>query len=168
MRVGVPRCWTDAQLRQAVANSISVAGTLRALGLRPSGGNYATVETHIRRLGLSTSHFGGQAWVGLGVRPHPMQRPLTDVLVAGSTYPTSKLLRRLIAAGLKERKCERCGLTEWQGEPIPLEVDHQNGDRMDHRIENLRVLCCNCHALTPTWRGRNRSRLDSSDGRAAR
>jgi hypothetical protein len=53
-------------------------------------------------------------------------------------------------------RCQRCGHEEWQGEVIPLELDHVDGDSDNNARENLRLLCCNCHALTPTHRGRNR------------
>jgi hypothetical protein len=68
---------------------------------------------------------------------------------------TSHRLRlKLIQQNIKEHKCEVCGLSSWNGKPIPLELDHINGNNKDNRLENLRVLCCNCHAQTSTWRGR--------------
>ncbi|MFJ8348950.1 HNH endonuclease [Streptomyces sp. NPDC094153] len=127
------------------------------LGLAPRGGNYVTVKRYIQVLGLDTSHWLGQSWVGKRGTP-PTLRPLASILVQNSDYATSWLRKRLIDAGLKEHRCEECRLTEWQGKPIPLEVDHLNGIANDHRIDNLRLLCPNCHALTPTWRGRNKQR----------
>ena len=63
------------------------------------------------------------------------------------------------AALLSERghRCEDCGLSEWKDQPIPLELEHTDGDNQNHTRENLKLLCCNCHALTPTWRGRNKN-----------
>ena len=63
------------------------------------------------------------------------------------------------AALLSERghRCESCNLTEWKDQPIPLELEHTDGDNQNHTRENLKLLCCNCHALTPTWRGRNKN-----------
>lgn len=68
---------------------------------------------------------------------------------------TSHTVRlKLIKEKIKEHKCECCNLKEWNGKPIPLELDHINGDNKDNRLENLRILCCNCHAQTDNWRGR--------------
>lgn len=71
------------------------------------------------------------------------------MLVAGR--PTASALgRRLVDEGVLPRRCSRCLREDWQGKLIPLELDHVNGDRDDNRLENLRLLCPNCHALTDT------------------
>ena len=60
-----------------------------------------------------------------------------------------------IKSGIFKHKCYKCNLYEWQSKPIPIELEHINGDHFDNRIENLTILCPNCHALTPTYRGKN-------------
>lgn len=71
-------------------------------------------------------------------------------------YPTDKLRRRLIKEGIKEAKCESCGLTEWNGERLAFELNHKDGNRFNHYIKNLEILCPNCHCQTKTYRGRNK------------
>ena len=70
-------------------------------------------------------------------------------------YQTYKLKNKLFKAGIKEKKCECCGLSEWNGLPIPLELHHIDGDRTNHKLENLKILCLNCHAQTETFRAKN-------------
>jgi hypothetical protein len=87
-------------------------------------------------------------------RPHGM--PLEELLVADRPQTNrSHLKQRLITAGLKENRCERCGLTEWNGEPLHMQLHHRNGIGKDNRLENICFLCPNCHAQTPSWGGRN-------------
>ena len=154
---------TKAEFEEAIRKSKSIASICRYLGLTPAGGNYRIIHQAIEEYKLDTSHFTGQGWnVGLRFKPKAITN-MADILKKDSTYQSYKLKRRLILEGLKERKCECCGLTEWQGEPIPLELHHINGDNRDHRIENLQMLCPNCHALTETYRGRNKSAHRETD-----
>src|SRR5258708_23616780 len=83
--------------------------------------------------------------------------PLENILVKGSLYQSFKLKNRLFKQGLKTEKCEECGWAKLAADGrLPLELDHINGDRHDNRLENLRVLCPNCHSLKTTHTGRNR------------
>ena len=133
---------------------------MRRLGYQPSGGMHRWIKAHIGRLGLDTSHFVGQGWAR-GKRPKGgfKARPIEEWLVKGSSIGGSQLLKRLIREGYKEARCEECQRERWRGHPVPLHLDHINGDPTDNRLENLRALCPNCHALTPTYCGRNRGRV---------
>ena len=150
------RTWTDADLERAVRESVSIAGVIRALNLKVGGSVYPMLRKRIAELGLDTGHFTGRGWSkGISVTTWP-GRPLEEILVENSTYvSTSTLRERLIRAGLLEPVCSVCGLTDWQGSAIVLQLDHVNGERTDNRIENLRLLCPNCHSQTATWCGRN-------------
>lgn len=152
------RGWSEQQLREAVRVSSSWSGVMRRLGLAVAGNSVKVVKTSTHKLGLDVSHFKGHGWSkGMSNMPSPPQTiPLNEILVEKSRYTSSKdLKRRLFKSGLKEKRCEHCSNTRWMGNEIPLQLDHINGIRSDNRIENLRVLCPNCHALTPTWGGRN-------------
>jgi hypothetical protein len=151
------RRWTDDDLERAVAASQSYAQTIRALGLVPAGGNYDAVQRKIRELGIDTSHFNRTAWNKgkQGFVPVP-PLPLERVLVAGRWTSSHGLKMRLIREGLKQAACELCGWAERTPDGrIPIELDHINGDKNDNRLENLRILCPNCHSLQPTHRGLN-------------
>jgi transposase-like protein len=151
------RTWTDDELRSAVASSLTHSEVQRRLGYTPSGGIHRFVRAHIARLGIDTSHFVGQAWMRGRTKPPARRRlELEVLLVTGSTVSSSSLRQKLVRAGLKEARCEMCGISEWNGTPLSLELDHINGDHTDNRVENLRIVCPNCHSITETWCGRTK------------
>ena len=83
--------------------------------------------------------------------------PLVEILEGlHPHYQTYKLNKRLIREGMLEEKCGVCGISEWMGAPLKLQLDHINGEGSDHRFENLRLLCPNCHSQTDTWCGQNK------------
>ena len=158
--------YTEAQLREAVAASLSWAETLRRLGYCPTGGNWRTLKRRVTALGISTAHFDPYA-ASRGPRNGRMI-PLEDVLVVNSTYNRTGLKKRLYESGLRERKCELCGQGEiWRGKRIGLILDHINGVWNDNRLENLRIVCPNCAAGLDTHCGR-RNRIEAAPRRCAR
>ena len=153
------RRWSDDQLREAVSKSHGIAATIRALGLVPAGGNYQHVKRRIAELAIDTSHFTGTGWSrGFKFGPRP-RLPIEQLLVANRWTTSQSLKHRLIREGLKKAECEICAWAQVSADGrLPLELDHINGDHDDNRLENLRVLCPNCHSLQPTHRGSNKRR----------
>lgn len=124
-------------------------------------GNYQTIKNKIKEYEINISHFTGQAWnQGKRYRQINKPKPLEEILKKDSSYQSYKLKERLLANGLKEHKCECCNNTEWLGKPIKLELHHINGDHNDNRLENLQVLCPNCHSYTDTYRASNKNRYE--------
>ena len=147
---------TKQEFEYAAKESFSIAGMCRILGLKPSGGNYKLIHNVIHEYKINTSHFTGQGWnTDLRFKPF-VEKPIADILIIDSTYQSHKLKRRLLKEGIKQALCEQCGLSEWRGRPIPLELHHINGNNTDNRLENLMLLCPNCHALTDSYRGKNK------------
>ncbi|MBR5100568.1 MAG: HNH endonuclease [Bacteroidales bacterium] len=141
-------------VKKAVRKSKSIAGVLRLLGLRPVGGNYKTIHRMIDENHLDTSHFTGQGWnVGLQFKPKGI---ITNesIFVENSAYRCSWRLRERYKQVTGISSCESCNLSRWLNRDIPLEIHHINGINTDNRLENLQLLCPNCHALTDNYRGR--------------
>ena len=151
------RSWSEQQLRKAAKTSTSIRQILGKLGLRQAGGNYSQAAKYLKEYAIPIEHLKGAGWSkGLKIVRSP-NIPLEKILVPGSTYQSFKLKRRLFGVGLKKARCEECGWDRISPDGrLPLELDHINGDSKDNRLENLRVLCPNCHSLKPTHRGMNK------------
>lgn len=151
------RSWTDSQLINAVKSSYTLRRVIYMLGLVPAGGNYVQVKSRINTLKIDISHFTGSRWNKGMKMPFKPFYSLSEILIINSEYQSFKLKKRLFREKLKEQNCEECGWAKRSIDGrVPLELDHINGDRKDNRLENLRILCPNCHSLKPTHRGRNK------------
>jgi hypothetical protein len=137
------RKWDD-ELPEAIKKLNSFSEVAEYFGLYRT--NYRRFKRRADQLGLDYSHFRKS-----GYKP----KDLSDVLTENSTNDSYKLKLRLFKEGLFEEKCYCCGITEWMGKKAPLELEHINGVHNDNRLENLTILCANCHSQTEFFRGRN-------------
>lgn len=151
------RNYTESDLRKAIASSVSIAEVLRKLNLKPVGGNYRTIKINIIKYNIDVSHFTGQGWNKFG---HPgfgnSGQPLLAVLNKNSSLSSSNVKERLFNNKIKENKCDICGISEWLGKPLVCELHHINGDNTDNRLENLQILCPNCHSQTNNFRHKSK------------
>lgn len=137
--------WTKEEFEDAVVKSKSIKEVFLRLGNSTTG--YNTFHRYKKLYKIDTSHLCGQILAGKNQKGRVHQRPLSEILIKDGT----SLKIRLIKEGLLENKCKICGIDSWDGKPLTLQLDHINGDHWDHRIENLRILCPNCHTQTDTY-----------------
>ncbi|WP_333777433.1 HNH endonuclease signature motif containing protein [Streptomyces sp. IBSBF 3136] len=149
--------WTKEVLEGAVAASTNMAEVLRRLGLEVVGGHHTHISRRIRAYGIDTSHFRGPNRRGRPWRARSPEALLVEQPPGQARRVQSDRLRwAMTSTGVAER-CASCGTAPvWRGRPLPLEVDHVDGNWRDNRIENLRFLCPNCHSVTDNYRGRGR------------
>lgn len=150
------RKYTDEDFKEAVKSSFSISEVLKKIGLKPTGGNYKLANNRIVKLNLDMTHFTGKGHLKGKTHEWSKKIPLETIMVEDYCYGSHKLKKRLLKEKQFERKCYNCNNTEWLGNPIPIELEHKNGNNRDNRKENLTLLCPNCHALTPTYRGKNK------------
>ena len=153
---------SDDEFSIAVINNLSIRSCLLELGLKPSGANYKNFYKRVKDLKLDTSHFIGRGYMkGKKNNYSPIRYQLEEILIANSPYRggTHSLKMRLLREGvLGVYMCSICTINDWQGIPLSLHLDHINGKSNDNRIENLRLLCPNCHSQTKTYAGKNKGK----------
>ena len=129
-------------------NSKSMAQAAKTLGI-----NYKTLKRYAQDLNVFIPNQSGR---GLEKKGNGTKIPLNEILSGiHPTYQTNKLRKRLIKEGIKDKSCEICGIDNWLGNELSFELDHIDGDKTNHKIENLRIICPNCHSQTHTYRGKN-------------
>lgn len=142
--------YTKEMLEPIVLQSKSMSEVIRLLGLKQCGGNHVHLTKKIKDFGINNSHFLGKGWSLNQIRAtrHTKEEFIEKILILdGLKWGSHDIKIKLYEFGLKEEKCEKCGQGNiWCNEKLGLELHHRNEKHNDNRIENLQILCPNCHA----------------------
>lgn len=151
--------YSEEEFRDAASQVYSIAKLLEKLGLSPEGGNYKIAKNNIKKWSIDISHFTGKAWRKNSTVPVVKAIALEEILSGlHPQYQSNKLRIRLIKEGIFKHICSCCNNTTWNNSPIHLELDHIDGDNTNNLLQNLRLLCPNCHSQTCNFRGRNKKK----------
>lgn len=150
-------------MQDILNNSNSYADVLKKFSLKPCGGNHKTLKKIIKEYNLDETQINinrSELYKkSIGKAHNTTTIPLEDILNnTHSNYKSYSLLRRLVSEGYKEYKCEICGISEWMNKPLSLHLHHKNGDHTNNHLDNLQILCPNCHAQTDTYCGKKKKK----------
>ena len=150
-------------LSEIVKDCTSLRDILRAIGLSTYSNNSERLKNRLIKDQIDFSHI---KMTNKGRKFIDLRLPLEKVMVENSVYDNKKLKKRLIEEGILENKCSCCGIPPfWNGKPLVLQLDHINGINNDHRKENVRLICANCHTQTPNWGNKGSRRIEGLNKR---
>ena len=142
----------DDQIIEAANTTTTASAACAKLGMRIS-----TYKKHATRLGVYRINQGGKGNKYPNRSAHQKRVDLNAVIRGDRPETqTGWVKRHLLREGIKKNECEVCGIKDWMGAPLSCHLDHINGNSHDHRIENLRMICPNCHSQTNTYCGKNK------------
>lgn len=144
---------TDDEVIDAVSNSVSMSEAAKKLNIP-----FMSLKSRAQRLGIYNPASAGEFGWPKGHRP--FNKIDLDEILDGKHphYQTSKLRDRLVNEGVLEYRCSNCGIGEWLGNRIALELHHKDGNSMNHKRKNICFLCPNCHSQTDNHGGKNSNR----------
>lgn len=151
----------NTEFSSLVKNSNTIGDVLKFFNLSNKGGNSNTVKRRIAEEGIDSSHIVLGKSSNKGRTFSREKTPIEKVCVENSTFNKTHLKKRLIKENILENKCTKCGLLPiWNNQKLVLQLEHKNGISNDHRLENLCLLCPNCHSQTPNFAGKKRQQKD--------
>jgi len=129
---------------------------LEKIGLSTHPNNYRTLNDYIEKNNLSLEKYQSKARRRCVTIKYSKENLIEKLNNGSCKLPSRFILKRLVEYGFKEYKCEECGISEWNGLPITLELHHKDGDRDNSEYDNLEILCPNCHSQSDTYRYKNK------------
>jgi len=151
--------YSKEELIDIINNSDTMSAVLTKVGLAARGSNHKTLKRRCLKEGIDLDDLKLRTLEYYKKRTTIIAKDINDILVENSNYNPVHLKKRLLKTGVLDNICSECGISpEWNQKPLTLIMDHINGIHSDNRIENLRILCPNCHSQTPTYTGRNANR----------
>ena len=140
--------WSEDKIKEAVSDNLNYKDVLRQLGIPTTGNNSTTLKKKIVKFWIDTSHFT------FAPRHKCKKKPTQYYLTENSHCSRQVLKNRLIKDGYKSNVCEICGISDWNGHPLTMQLHHKDGDTSNNRLDNLMFICPNCHSQTENFRGR--------------
>lgn len=152
--------YSKEELQKLLDESAGYGEVLEKIGLGKKGRNPETLKKVIALYGLDETKLNenrSKKFANCALKAHKkFDKPLSEILNKNTPYQGCKLLLKLYSAGLKKPQCEYCGISNvWNGKPLSLHLHHEDGDNTNNELENLKVICPNCHSQTDNYAGKS-------------